>query len=93
MSRRKRIRVKFSMKERIRDHHDCIQYDTDWVDEDGRRRDSCLTQAFKLNRPRVCVETCKLFIEPHPKEALIIAETLEDWLEKYGRGTPDDDEK
>lgn len=61
----KRKRVKFCLRERIRDHHDCSLYE------------DCLSAAAGLNSPRVCWEGCPLFMEPAPNENLVIAEILD----------------
>lgn len=74
-----RTRIKFDLKARIRDHHDCPIYE------------KCLDFAAELNRPRVCIEQCGLFVPPHPCEALIIAECLDDWRERHGEAVDSDD--
>jgi len=63
--RRRRTRIAFDIFERIRDHHDCDQYE------------ECLDHASTRNNPRVCHEACRLYVPPDPREALIIAELLE----------------
>ena len=60
-------RVYFDLRARIRDHGDCYLYET------------CLDAAAELNAPRVCFEKCPLWRRPHPREALLIAESI-DWF-------------
>ncbi|MFA5053194.1 MAG: hypothetical protein WC565_04010 [Parcubacteria group bacterium] len=63
--RRRRTRIAFDIFERIRDHHDCDQYE------------ECLDHASTRNNPRVCHEECRLYVPPDPREAFIIAEILD----------------
>jgi hypothetical protein len=60
-------RIVFDLKARIRDHDGCSCFEP------------CLTAAARLNAPRVCNERCPLWIPPHPRNAMRIAEAI-DWF-------------
>jgi len=73
MARRRRTRIHFDLFARIRDHHDCDQYE------------DCLDHAAIRNAPRVCIEECELYRAPHCKEPFIIAEILDHLHEELDR--------